>query len=61
MKCLEAYTYRFIKHCKEEDKKKGECKDDKHYEELKAWVESHNDFEVNMAKEFFARRLKDCL
>lgn len=61
MKCLEAYTYRFIKHCKEEDKKKGESKDDKHYEELKAWVESHNDFEVNMAKEHFARRLKDCL
>ena len=61
LKCLEAYTYRFVKHCKEEDKKKGECKDDKHYEDLKTWVESHNDFEVNMAKEYFARRLKDCL
>ncbi len=61
LKCLEAYTYRFIKHCKEEDTKKGEYKGDKHYEDLKVWVESHNDFEVNMAKEFFARRLKDCL
>lgn len=61
MKCLEAYTYRFIMHCKEEDKKNGEYKDDEYYKELKAWVESHNDFEVNMAKEYFARRLKDCL
>ena len=30
-------------------------------EDLKVWVESHNDFEVNMAKEYFAGRLKDCL